>query len=423
MREVPSRGEVRSDMIAVKGQLRASRMMKRKISAILAADIVKYSKLVAEDEEETVRRLGAYRTVFEELSTRYGGRIVNMVGDAVLAEFASSVDAARCAIDVQETMRLRNQAYPDSRRMLVRIGITLADIMDKEGELFGDGVNIAARLESLAPAGGICVSQTVREQVAGKLTAKFDDIGEQRVKNLPNPIRAYVIPPHPEDRGRKPRKPLVVPSARMLAAAVAVVAAGTASIVAAVQFHRPAEPGAPGDRSAPSVSLAVQPAAVPATPEAQPLAIATAAGTVHFDETKVRTLAERESIPLPPVLKVQPPGASVPANLSGYLGAWGGDKRWNNMGRPAILIVESIDQIGTARGVYAHGLPLAPNANQNPPRFTRFAGNITDKGLRFTWGPSTYTFMLAPDGAMWGQWDVSTENRHLDLAITLNRIE
>jgi adenylate cyclase len=406
-------------MIARKGHLRASRMMKRKISAILAADIVKYSKLVAEDEEETVRRLGAYRTVFEELSTRYGGRIVNMVGDAVLAEFASSVDAARCAIDVQETMRLRNQAYPDSRRMLVRIGITLADIMDKEGELFGDGVNIAARLESLAPAGGICVSQTVREQVAGKLTAKFEDIGEQRVKNLPNPIRAYVIPPHPEDGGRKARKGLAVPSVRVLAAAVVIVAACTASIVAAVQFHRaPAEPGpASADRAA-------EPAAAPTALAAQPVAIATASGTLHFDETKVRTLAERESIPLPPGLKVQTPGASVPANFSDYLGAWGGDKRWNNMGRPAILIVESIDQIGTARGVYAHGLPLAPNANQNPPRFVRFAGNITDKGLRFTWGPSTYTFMLASDGAMWGQWDVTNNNnQHFDLAITLNRIE
>ncbi|HUI97792.1 MAG TPA: adenylate/guanylate cyclase domain-containing protein [Xanthobacteraceae bacterium] len=394
-------------------------MMKRKISAILAADIVKYSKLVAEDEEETVRRLGAYRTVFEELATRYGGRIVNMVGDAVLAEFASSVDAARCAIDVQETMRLRNQAYPDSRRMLVRIGLTLADIMDKEGELFGDGVNIAARLESLAPAGGICVSQTVREQVAGKITAKFQDIGEQRVKNIPNPIRAYVIPPHAEDGGRKPRRTFAVPTGRALAAAVAIVAACTASIVAAVQFHRaPAEPGpAVADRAADLP-------AVTATPAAQPIAIATASGALHFDETKVRTMAERQSIPLPPTIKVQAPAASVPANISGYLGAWGGDKRWNNAGRPAILIVESIDQVGTARGVYAVGLPLASNANQNPAHSARFAGNITDKGLRFTLGSSTYTFMLTPDGALWGQWDVTTNNsQHFDLAITLNRIE
>src|SRR5215469_17337971 len=227
-------------MIAAKGQLRASGIMKRKISAILAADIVKYSKLVAEDEEETVRRLGAYRTVFEELSSRYGGRIVNMVGDAVLAEFASSVDAARCAIDVQETMRLRNQAYPDSRRMLVRIGITLADIMDKEGELFGDGVNIAARLESLAPAGGICVSQTVREQVAGKLPVAFTDIGQQRVKNIPNPIRAYVFVPGAQE-GAVARgtgwKPLATRKGRLLAAAAALVVAFAASIVAAVQFR------------------------------------------------------------------------------------------------------------------------------------------------------------------------------------------
>ena len=394
--------------------------MKRKISAILAADIVKYSKLVAEDEEETVRRLAAYRAVFEELATRHGGRIVNMVGDAVLAEFPSSVDAARCAIDIQETARLRNQAYPASRRMQIRIGITLADIMDQEGELFGDGVNIAARLESLAPAGGICVSQTVREQVAGKLTAKFEDIGEQRVKNLPSPIRAYVIPPHAEDGGRKPRKAFAMPSIRVLAAAVAIVAALTASIVAAVQLHR----GRAAEPAPPAASLAVQPAAAPATLAAQPAAaVAAPAGTPHFDETKVRTLAERESIPLPPNIKVQTAAASVPANVSGYLGAWGGDKRWNNMGRPAILIVESIDQVGTARGVYAHGLPLAPNANQNPPRFTRFAGNITDKGLRFTWGPSTYTFMLTSDGAMWGQWDVTNNTQHFDLAITLNRIE
>ena len=138
--------------------------MKRKISALLAADIVKYSRLVADAEEETVRRLAAYRAVFEEAAARHGGRIVNMVGDAVLAEFPSSVDAVRCALDVQETTRLHNETYPPKRHMQIRIGVTLADIMDQDGELFGDGVNIAARLESLSPAGGICVSQTVREQ-------------------------------------------------------------------------------------------------------------------------------------------------------------------------------------------------------------------------------------------------------------------
>ena len=127
--------------------------MKRKISALLAADIVKYSRLVADAEEETVRRLAAYRAVFEEVTARHGGRIVNMVGDAVLAEFPSSVDAVRCALEVQASARESNTAYPAERQMQIRIGVTLADIMDQDGELFGDGVNIAARLESLSPAG------------------------------------------------------------------------------------------------------------------------------------------------------------------------------------------------------------------------------------------------------------------------------
>src|SRR5215471_15858406 len=117
--------------------------MKRKISALLAADIVKYSRLVADAEEETVHRLADYRTVFEEVTAHHGGRIVNMVGDAVLAEFPSSVDAVRCALDVQDAIAGHNCGFPDDRHMQLRIGVTLADIMDREGELFGDGVNIA----------------------------------------------------------------------------------------------------------------------------------------------------------------------------------------------------------------------------------------------------------------------------------------
>src|SRR5690348_5424663 len=109
--------------------------MKRKISALLAADIVKYSRLVADDEEATVHRLADYRAVFEETTSRHGGRVVNMVGDAVLADFASSVDAVRCALDVQAAIAEHNRAYPEDRRMQVRIGITLADIMDQDGEL------------------------------------------------------------------------------------------------------------------------------------------------------------------------------------------------------------------------------------------------------------------------------------------------
>jgi class 3 adenylate cyclase len=167
--------------------------MKRKIAAIMAADIAGYSKLVAEDEEETLRRLASYRVVFDDFITRFSGRIFNTAGDAVLAEFPSAVDAVRCAIDVQESLRTRNLAYPSSRQMSFRIGITIGDVVEQEGDLLGDGVNIAARLEGLAPPGGLCVSRSVHEQVLSKLSVKFEDIGPREVKNIPTPIHAYTL--------------------------------------------------------------------------------------------------------------------------------------------------------------------------------------------------------------------------------------
>jgi len=167
--------------------------MKRKIAAILAADIAGYSKLVAEDEEETLRRLASYRAVFDDFIAKSGGRIFNTAGDAVLAEFQSAVEAVRCAIDVQESLRTRNLAYPPSRQMNFRIGITIGDVVERDGDLLGDGVNIAARLEGLAEPGGICVSRSVYEQVSNKLSVQFADIGEQEVKNIPTPVHAFVV--------------------------------------------------------------------------------------------------------------------------------------------------------------------------------------------------------------------------------------
>jgi adenylate cyclase len=167
--------------------------MKRKIAAILAADIAAYSRLVADDEEETLRRLATCRAVFDDFVARGSGRIFNTAGDAVLAEFPSVVEAVRCAIDVQESIRTRNLAYPPSRQMSFRIGITIGDVVERDGDLLGDGVNIAARLEGLAQPGGICVSRTVYEQVSNKLSVEFVDIGEQFVKNIPAPIHAYTL--------------------------------------------------------------------------------------------------------------------------------------------------------------------------------------------------------------------------------------
>jgi len=173
--------------------------MKRKIAAIFAADIAGYSRLVAEDEEETLRRLASYRSVTDDFIARYGGRIFNTAGDAVLAEFPSAVEAVRCAIDIQESLRTRNMAYPASRQMSFRIGITIGDVVERDGDLLGDGVNIAARLEGLAEVGGICVSRAVHEQVANKLSVQFADIGAQEVKNIPTPVHAYLVAMRRED--------------------------------------------------------------------------------------------------------------------------------------------------------------------------------------------------------------------------------
>ncbi|MET4315089.1 adenylate/guanylate cyclase domain-containing protein [Bradyrhizobium sp. RT4b] len=193
--------------------------MKRKIAAIFAADIAGYSRLVAEDEEETLRRLASYREVIDDFIAKANGRIFNTAGDAVLAEFPSAVDAVRCAIDIQESLRTRNMAYPPSRQMSFRIGITIGDVVERNGDLLGDGVNIAARLEGLAEVGGICVSRAVHEQVANKLSVQFADIGAQEVKNIPTPVHAYMVAMRRED-GTYATPKLKKPASKLAAAPV-----------------------------------------------------------------------------------------------------------------------------------------------------------------------------------------------------------
>ena len=207
--------------------------MKRKIAAIMASDIAGYSKLVAEDEEETLRRLESYRGVFADFVTRFSGRIFNTAGDAILAEYPSAVDAVRCAIDVQESLRTRNLAYPASRQMSFRIGITIGDVVERDGDLLGDGVNIASRLSGLAEPGGLCVARTVYEQVANKLSVAFVDIGEQEVKNIPTPIHVYALALGGEGRRLLSRQKKV----SALTWPVAITAASTAAVAVAALFY------------------------------------------------------------------------------------------------------------------------------------------------------------------------------------------
>lgn len=167
---------------------------RRRLTTILAADVVGYSRLMAEDEEATLRTLAAHREVIDRLIARHDGRIFNTGGDSVLAEFGSAVEAVRCAIAVQDDLRARNAELVPARRLHLRIGVNVGDVLAQEsGDLLGDGVNVAARLEGLAEPGGICISGSTFEQVKNKLSIGFQDLGPQQVRNIPEPVAAFSI--------------------------------------------------------------------------------------------------------------------------------------------------------------------------------------------------------------------------------------
>lgn len=165
----------------------------RRLVAILAADVEGYSRLMAMDEEAALATLSAHRAAVDELIVAYRGRIANTAGDSVLAEFASVVDTVRCAVRMQQEVAARNAGLPEAQRMAFRIGINVGDIIAKDGDTFGDGVNIAARLQTLAAAGGICVSRGVRDHIRHLGAFRFEDLGEQQVKNIDRPVRAFAI--------------------------------------------------------------------------------------------------------------------------------------------------------------------------------------------------------------------------------------
>jgi len=165
--------------------------MERKLTAILSADVEGYSRLMGEDEEATIRTLTSYRQVMGALIPVHRGRVVDSPGDNLLAEFGSVVDAVQCAVVIQSTLRAENANLSQNRRMEFRIGINLGDVVVDGERIYGDGVNIAARMEGLAEGGGICISGTVFDQVKGKVSVNFEDLGLQQVKNIAEPIRAY----------------------------------------------------------------------------------------------------------------------------------------------------------------------------------------------------------------------------------------
>src|SRR5262249_38186736 len=167
--------------------------LERKLAAILAADIAGYSALMEANEEATVRDLKAHQAVILPMIAKHGGRIIDTAGDGILAEFGSVVNAAECAVAIQRTMAERNSDVEESRRMRFRIGINQGDVVFDVPRVYGDGVNVAPRLENLAEPGGICISRKVYEDISGKMQLAFVDLGEQQLKNISQPVRVYRV--------------------------------------------------------------------------------------------------------------------------------------------------------------------------------------------------------------------------------------
>src|SRR5216684_4385913 len=168
-------------------------VLERKLTAILCADVFGYSRLMGENEEATLRTLSSHRKLIGSLIEQHHGRFVNSAGFSVLADFASVVNAVQCAVEIQTTLKAENANFPPERRMEFRIGVNLGDVMVDGEQIYGDGVNVAARLESLADPGGICVSRTVHENIRNKLPLGYEDLGEQAVKNIAEPVRVFRV--------------------------------------------------------------------------------------------------------------------------------------------------------------------------------------------------------------------------------------
>ncbi len=239
--------------------------MRRKLAVILAADVAGYSRLVAADEEGTVRRFRQAAAAFCERAHRYHGRVFNTAGDAILVAFESAVDATRCAADIQDANNAQNVAIDPSRRLLFRIGIALGDVVVCDnGDLLGDAVNIAARLEGIAEPGGICISEDVRNHVLNKISVGFLDLGEQMLKNIPRGIRVYRLGataktiPLPVNTSKRRFADLMRVGGAMAAAAIVIVAGA----VVVARYWPVAQPALVSAPAATSPPTAVSPLAM-----------------------------------------------------------------------------------------------------------------------------------------------------------------
>jgi class 3 adenylate cyclase len=297
------------------GTQSGSQIIERKLATILSADVAEFSRLMNEDEEQTLRVFRGHKKVFDSLVATHHGRVFNTAGDAILAEFSSAVEAVRCATDVQSALRTRNDKLPPSRQVRFRIGINLGDVMIQGEDLLGDGVNVAARLQTAAEPGGVCISGSVHDQIRNKLSLAFHSMGERSYKNIPQPVRTFsIVEAESGTPLPTPKPPSAWKNPVLWAVAAVVIVAGAGYAAYAIHQHG-TNPTAP----ATAVNPPPPPAPAPATsaaptdlstekPAAAPPASAPSAAAASPSPKAVPAAAEAK-----PVAKSNEPAASAPA--------------------------------------------------------------------------------------------------------------
>jgi len=293
------------------GTQSGSQIIERKLATILSADVAEFSRLMNEDEEQTLRTFRGHKRIFESLVLTHHGRVFNTAGDAILAEFASAVEAVRCATDVQSALRTRNDQLPPGRQVRFRIGINLGDVMIQGQDLLGDGVNVAARLQTAAEPGGVCISGSVHDQIRNKLSLAFHSLGERSYKNIPQPVRTFLIveaesgAPLP---GSKPPSGWKNPAIWVVATLVIVAGIGYAEYAIHQRSENTTVPATP---TAPANSSVEKSAA--ATPTLQPDATAASPSPKTAPAGSEATPVAKSGEPTAASAPAKPPRASAHA--------------------------------------------------------------------------------------------------------------
>jgi class 3 adenylate cyclase len=352
------------------GTQSGSQIIERKLATILSADVAEFSRLMNEDEEQTLRTFRGHKKIFEALVLTHHGRVFNTAGDAILAEFASAVEAVRCATDVQSALRTRNDQLPPLRQVRFRIGINLGDVMIQGQDLLGDGVNVAARLQTAAEPGGICISGSVHDQIRNKLSLSFHSLGERSYKNIPQPVRTFSIL---EAEGGatlpSPKPPSAWKNPAIWAVAGLLIVAGVAYAAYAIRQRGK-------NQTAPPVAATVPPATAPA-----PLT----AGSPAPMDSNTKKLAAAQTEPSTNTAQPAPPKAAADSTAAKSGLSAGNSTRVANSAEPTAS-VPAKPPYPSARPGHFDGLYSGPVCYGKTPKLpvSCYPGRGTVRGNRIT---------------------------------------